>query len=97
MAEDENVIQKAELSDEEFVDEIVKAKITEHDEIVKAEVKSAVDEIRKGFEAQIDELKRELKEIKEQPLVKAAVLIPEDGKVDGVALNYEAISNFMKR
>jgi len=97
---DENVIEKANLeqTDEEFVEEIVKANMKSTDEIVKASVTAAVDEIKKAFEGQIEELKKELKEIKEQPMVKAAVLIPgEDGKVDGQPLNYEAINNFLKR
>lgn len=94
--EDEDVIQKANLTedmtDEQFVVEIVKASLPNMDEIVKAQK----DEIKKAFE-EIESLKTELKELKEQPMVKAAVLIPdENGKIDGQPLNYEAINKFME-
>jgi trans-2-enoyl-CoA reductase len=81
------------MTDEQFVVEIVKASLPKTDEIVKAQV----DEIRKAFETQIEALKAELKEIKEQPMVKAAVLIEKDGKVEGQPLNYEAVTKFMEK
>ena len=94
---EENVIEKANLeqTDEQFVEEIVKANMKSTDEIVKASVTAAVDEIKKAFEGQLEELKKELKAIKEQPMVKAAILIPDGGSDQ--PLNYSAIENFMKR
>ena len=100
-------IQKAnlevEMTDEQFVAEIVKAElknIQSTDEIVKAAVATAVaaqvDEIRKGFETSIAELKAQLTKIEEQPMVKAAIIVPENGKVD-MPLNYEAIAQMTKR
>jgi hypothetical protein len=63
---------------------------------VKAAVEAQVGEIRKAMETQIAELKAQLTKIEEQPMVKAAIIVPEDGKVD-MPLNYAAVANFMKR
>jgi hypothetical protein len=101
MTETEEVIEKAnlesEMTDEQFVTDIVKANLKSNEEIVKAAVKEQVDEIRKGFETSIAELKAQLTKIEEQPMVKAAILIEKDGKIEGQPLNYEAIAQMTRR
>ena len=80
-----------EMTDEQFVQSIVKANLPNTDEIVKAKV----DEITKAFETTINELKAEITKIKEQPIMKSAVIIPEQaGTTD---LNYAAVDQFNKR
>ena len=87
------VIQKApvEKTDEEFVQEIVKANLPKTDEIVKAQM----EEISKAFKVQIDELKAEIEKLKNEPIQKAAVFIQE-GPTSGVAEQYQAIAQFGK-
>ena len=88
---EENVIQKAEVSDEQFVEEIVKAHMPNTDEIVKA-TNAQFDEIKKA----LTELKGEIEKIKEQPIQKAAVVISEDAP-QGTTLNYAAMDEFFKK
>lgn len=91
---DENVIEKAkveDISDEQFVEEIVKAHMPNTDEIVKA-TNAQFDEIKKA----LTELKGEIEKIKEQPIQKAAVVISEDAP-QGTNLNYAAMDEFFKK
>lgn len=82
--------------------DIMKADGTEN--IVKAEVpdeiKKAVDEIaviKKAFETEIEALKAEIKKIQDQPIVKAAVIIPEQMGSETSAPNYKAIEEFTRK
>jgi hypothetical protein len=91
---EENVIEKAkveDISDEQFVEEIVKAHMPNTDEIVKA-TNAQFDEIKKA----LTELKGEIEKIKEQPIQKAAVVISEDAP-QGTNLNYAAMDEFFKK
>jgi len=66
-------------------------------EIVKAALTAKTDEISKAFQKQIDELKTELEKVKEQPIVKAAVVIPEQTEGRSRNPNYQAVEKFMKK
>ena len=84
-------IAKAEMTDEQFVEEIVKAHLPKTDELVKAQM----EELSKAFKVQIDELKAEVEKLKNEPIQKAAVFIQE-GPTSGMAEQYQAIAQFGK-
>ena len=85
-AEAEKKIQKAEPE--------VKAPSTE--EIVKAALENQKSEIVKALDEKFSKLEERLKKIEEQPIVKAAIIIPEQAG-DPITGNYSAFEQFSKR
>jgi hypothetical protein len=84
---------KVEMTDEEFVQEIVKANLETQTKSLQEFMKAQTDEIKKAVE-KLSAMEDRIKKIEEQPIQKAAVVISEQVKPDEGygALNYKAIS-----
>jgi hypothetical protein len=97
--EDEN-IQKSEPVVEPDTVEILKANLEiDINKIVKAQTdeisKSITETLLKAFDEKLKPLEEKVKKIEEQPITKAAIIIPE--QVETSASNYGAVEKFMKR
>ena len=81
-----------EMTDEEFVQEIVKANLEGQTKRLEEFMKAQTDSIQKAIE-KLTAMEERVKKIEEQPIQKAAVVISEQVKpMEGYgALNYKAI------
>lgn len=103
--EDKKEIQKAEVETKvepkaEDSVEILKANLElDINKIVKAQTdeisKAITENLMKAFDEKIKPLEEKIKKIEEQPIAKAAVIIPE--QVEMSDTNYSALGQFMKR
>jgi hypothetical protein len=100
MADETEDIQKGEPVKEQDTVEILKANLElDINKIVKAQTdeisKAITENLLKAFDEKLKPLEDKIKKIEEQPIAKAAIIIPE--QVEMSDTNYGALGQFMKR